>query len=234
MSRIGPYLLGPNNTSENGIYTGDSRELAKLIPDESIDLCFTDPIYQNVDDYRWLAETAARVLKPDGALLVWSNGKWHYRHTRSIDDLGVLTYRWTFAVVNGDTNAPMDGKIISKTNRVIWFNRGLRRHMRDYLPDGYLSIGGRWDIPKSKHQWGKSNRFTARCVRTFSDEHSVIADFFTGGGTVPAVCKMLSRHCLAFEIDPATAELARERVRQTQPPLPGLVLETQAALELGG
>jgi len=30
---------------------------------------------------------------------------------------------------------------------------------------------------------------------------------------------MLGRNYIAFEIDPATADLARERVRNTQPPL---------------
>jgi len=30
---LGPYLLGPNDTAENGIYTGDSRELAPVLPD---------------------------------------------------------------------------------------------------------------------------------------------------------------------------------------------------------
>jgi DNA modification methylase len=47
-----------------------------------------------------------------------------------------------------------------------------------------------------------------------------VFDPFTGGGTVPAVCKMLNRQYLAFEINSKTAELARERVRITQPPLP--------------
>ena len=65
---LGPYLLGPNDVNQ-GIYTGDARELARAIPDESVDLIFTDPVYQNIDDYRWLAETAARVLKPDSACL---------------------------------------------------------------------------------------------------------------------------------------------------------------------
>jgi len=54
----------------NQIVTGDARVLAERIPDESIDLIFTDPVYQNIDDYRWLAETAARVLKLDRACLV--------------------------------------------------------------------------------------------------------------------------------------------------------------------
>jgi len=49
----------------NQIVTGDARELAKAIPDESIDLVFTDPVYDRIDDYRWLAETAARVLEPE-------------------------------------------------------------------------------------------------------------------------------------------------------------------------
>ena len=59
--QLGPYRLGPNDTPENGIYCGDARELAQAIPDESVYLVFTDPVYNRVDDYRWLAETGARV-----------------------------------------------------------------------------------------------------------------------------------------------------------------------------
>lgn len=59
VDQLGPYLLGPNDTPENGIYTGDARELAKAIPDESVDLIFTDPVYDRIEDYRWLAETGA-------------------------------------------------------------------------------------------------------------------------------------------------------------------------------
>ena len=48
---------------------------------------------------------------------------------------------------------------------------------------------------------------------------AVVYDPFTGGGTVPAVCKMLGRNYVASEIDPDTAERARQRVPLTQPPL---------------
>ena len=53
---IGPYEL-------DRIITGDARELAKAIPDESVDLIFTDPPYPRefLPLYGWLAETAARV-----------------------------------------------------------------------------------------------------------------------------------------------------------------------------
>jgi len=71
----------------------------------------------------------------------------------------------------------------------------------------------------SHHDWGKPEAVISKWVDAFTDSGGVVYDPFTGGGTVPAVCKMLGRHYIASEIDPATAELARGRVRNTQPPL---------------
>ena len=62
-AKLGPYDL-------NTIITGDARQLAEAVPDESVDLIFTDPVYDRIDDYRWLAETAARVLRADCVLLI--------------------------------------------------------------------------------------------------------------------------------------------------------------------
>lgn len=62
----------------------------------------------------------------------------------------------------------------------------------------------------------------------FCPPAGVVLDPFTGGGTVPAVCKMLGRKYLAFEIMPEVAELARERVRNAQPPL--FTLEPEQAI----
>ena len=62
--KLGPFLLGYNDINQ-GIYIGDAKPLCEDIPDESIDLIFTDPIYQNMDDYAWLAEMASRKLKPN-------------------------------------------------------------------------------------------------------------------------------------------------------------------------
>ena len=56
-------------------------------------------------------------------------------------------------------------------------------------------------------------------IDRLTETENVVWDPFTGGGVVPAVCKQLGRRYLAFEIDPKTADMARERVRNTQPPL---------------
>ena len=68
-------------------------------------------------------------------------------------------------------------------------------------------------------------------IDALTDDQSIVFDPFTGGGTVPAVCKMLGRNYIAFEIDPDTAERARQRVANTQPPLFVLQPE-QAEMEL--
>ena len=79
------------------------------------------------------------------------------------------------------------------------------------------------------HIWSKNPSATISWLQQI---HFLMCfDPFTGGGTVPAVCKMLGRNYLAFEIDPDTAELARQRVEMTQPPL--FVMQPQQ-LELLG
>jgi DNA modification methylase len=214
--RLGCYLLGPNDTPENGIYTGDARELALAIPDESVDLIFTDPVYQNIDDYRWLAETAVRVLKEDRACLVWC-GIGHL-----LDQSAVLarylSYRWQFAVMQMDgPTCPSKRffyKGFNKWHTCLWFEKGKGdpdRHIVDFV----ISKKDR----SSNHKWRKGQGSYYHWIDRFIKNNDIVLDPFTGGGTVPAVCKMLGRKYLAFEIDPATAETARQRVRDTQPPL---------------
>ena len=215
---LGPFLLGPNDTPENGIYTGDARELAKAIPDESVDLIFTDPVYQNIDDYRWLAKTAARVLRADRACLCFC-GIGYLPEAMNALKAGGLSYRWQLILYysNRVNRLHVDAGYSGYTT-CLWFQKGemKRRKGRDLLPcavfQNLTSTNGR-----SNHIWGKPQSFYEFWLPLFPN--TIVLDPFTGGGTVPAVCKMLGRRYLAFEIDPDVAETARQRVRQTQPPL---------------
>lgn len=218
---LGPYEL-------NSIITGDARELAKAIPDRSIDLIFTDPIYSERELYALLAQMARRVLKPSGVVLCWSNGKWHRTNANWLEE-GGLTYRWDFACVISTGPAPMNGKIISKTNRLIWLDVEQRSSITGYLADGYASVS--WSALYGEWAWTKNPKFSSQAIDAFCGTDGVIFDPFCGEGTTPSVCKMLNRQYLAFEINPDTAERARERVRNTQPPL--FVMQAkQAKLEL--
>ena len=82
---------------KDSIVTGDARELARAIPDESVDLIFTDPVYDRIEDYRWLAETAVRVLKPNSACLAFC-GIGYLPATHQAMLKGGLTYRWRLVI----------------------------------------------------------------------------------------------------------------------------------------
>lgn len=205
----------------NQIIVGDACELTKRIPDKSIDLILTDPIYDQQSLYDWLATVARRILRPHGVVLVWSNGHWHRQNTNWLEASG-LYYRWDFAVVSGDKNLPMDGHVMAGCNRVIWLDRGGDSKMIGYLRDGYQSIGvnalpGHERNSVRGWSWGKSLAFTRRAVLAFTDPGAIVFDPFAGEGTHPAVCKALGRHFIAFEIDPVIASRAHERVVLTQP-----------------
>ena len=211
--KLGPYLLGPNETPENGIYTGDAMELAESIPDESVDLIFTDPVYREIDHYRWLAKMAARVLKQDTACLAWYGGP----AIAAVQSAMADYLRWTWQLnytVPAKPNKLIGYNIFTWTTPCLWYRKG-KGFPKQRIPDTFISTAR----PATAFKWNKNPAVIRRWCAAFTDEAAIILDPFSGSGTLPAACKQLGRHCLAFEIDPVTAELARERVRNTQPPL---------------
>lgn len=227
MDRLGPYELGPGGENE-GIYTGDARILSKAIPDESVDLIFSDPIYQNIDDYQWLAKVGARVLKARGNLLVYVTQE-HLPHQINAM-MSYLRWGWLFGIQLFGRRAAMWRKKIQACGQLMaWLARSETFTHDDWVSD-FIGTNAR---QKNGHEWRKGLEETTHYLAGFTGIDGVVLDPFTGGGTVPTVCKMLNRRYLAFEIESDIAELARARVRMTRPPLPGLALEMQAVLGLG-
>ena len=209
----------------NQIVTGDARELAKRIPDESVDLIFTDPPYPKefLPLYGWLAETAARVLKPGGLCMAMC-GMWLPEVLNLMGQY--LDYHWTFCMeMRGYKSKVWPSRIMGVAWRpIVSFSKGA--YTGPFFPSDVMQSGGR---DKRFHHWGQCERSVAWALLRI--QPTIIFDPFTGGGTVPAVCKMLGRNYVAFEIDPDVAEDARERVQNTQPPL--FVLEPeQVEMEL--
>lgn len=232
------------------ITTGDARELAAAIPDGSVDLVFTDPVYQNVEDYTWLAKTALRVLKPKGLLLSWCSKPKLGRCQLAMEDAG-LDYVYT-----------LDYTVQAKTYRMRWYNLfcwttpclwmqrpGEASRPRRWIPDTYIdsivlddetvevrqilgdtfiSTGG----PNGSYVWNKNLGVLSAWLDAFCPPGGTVYDPFTGSGSVPLVAKMLGRHYYASEIKPDVAAEARERVDQAPMPLPGFVVEQQAELVL--
>ena len=111
----------------DNIHLGDAKELGKEIQDQSVDLIFTDPPYSKeyLYLYEWLAEFAARVLKPDGFLLTYSGIYWKNLVIKSLDK--ELEYFYDYVEYN-HKNSPIlwPRKTISRYKSILCYRPEVR------------------------------------------------------------------------------------------------------------
>lgn len=195
------------------ILTGDARELIELIPDESVDLYFTDPVYSQIEDYEWLSKQAARVLRPDSACLAWYGGP--HLDTVIATMRQHLTWVWPLKyTVIAKSYRLIAYNIFTWTTICLWFRKGKGfPHRR--IPDTFVSTAA----PTGSHKWNKNEGVIRKWIDAFTVEGDVVLDPFMGGGTTAVVARQLNRHYVGFEINAETAALARTRVANAQPSL---------------
>lgn len=212
METLGPYLL-------DSIVLGDARDLAPAIPDGSVDLIFTDPSYRQEDLhlYGWLAEMAARVLKPGGFCLAMAGGL-HLNEVFKLMDEH-LTFFWLYEIEmtgqrlgivwpHGNNRV----RIVAQVRPVAAYSKGPSLSRISTL--GLVKGSGR---DKKYHAWGQDEASTRYFVDCFSDVGDVVLDPFSGGGTTAAMCATLKRRFLAFDKDPEAVKQSQERIATVQP-----------------
>lgn len=204
------------------IHVGDARELSpKLVPDESVDLIFTDPPYprEYLPLYEWLAEEAARVLKPGGWLLAMCGGLYINQIFRMMDEHLMFYWKYEIELAGKGATWPTAGRkripIVTQTKPLLAYSRGLDTSPR--TPTLGLFRGTGED--KRYHAWGQDAASTRYYVDCFSRPDDLVYDPFCGGGTTPYVCEQLGRRWVAIEIDPVAATVATARLQDVQMPL---------------
>lgn len=210
----------------NAILTGDCRELIEAIPDGSIDLVFTDPPYlrEYLPLYGWLAQAAVRVLKPGGFCLAMCGGVYLNEIFRMMD--AHLTFFWKYEMVLGGRGCVWRRKngtaqtIITGSKPILAYSKGESVPRTSTI--GLFTGTGE---DKRYHAWGQDEASTRYYIDCFSDRGDVVLDPFCGGGTTPAMCKVLGRDYIAFEVDAKVAEAARVRVREQPMPFPEALSE---------
>jgi hypothetical protein len=217
------------NEYRNQIVTGDARVLASRLPDESVDMVFTDPPYlkEFIPLYGWLAQEAARVLKPGGYLFAYGAGEHQPEYLRLMQVPG-LDYFWVFALLHhGGYPRLWNKRLMSGYKPVFVFTKGKPNTVRWQATVGAVSADKRF------HEWGQGDGFPIKTIELLTRPGDVIWEPFCGGGQVPSACVKTGRDYVAFELDPEAAAVARERVRLTPPPLFALETpEPQTVLEL--
>lgn len=199
----------------DAIVTGDARELASELPDESVDLIFTDPPYprEYLHLYHWLGKIGARVLVPGGYLFAYGAVDHLPLELHLLGAYG-LDYFWVDVLLhNGACPRMWAKRLMSGYKPIMVFTKGHPAR----LPWRITVYSDRME--KNFHPWQQGRWYPMKMIEMLTDAGDVILDPFCGGGTIPVVCETLGRHYIAFEIDPDTAARARERVANVQPPL---------------
>ena len=197
------------------IYSGDSREIGKMLEDDSIDLIFTDPSYPHefLPLYSWLSEIAARVLKPGKFCIAYSGKTALPEVMRRLSEK--LDYYWLLTIFQPGSNASLwKWHLWSNHRPMFMFSNGAPSDHR-WFHDA-IKGGGR---SKKYHAWGQSQLEAEYYIVSLTNPGDIVYDPFVGGGTTAAACKATGRKFVGSEIDHSMAQIARDRVDQQQRPL---------------
>ena len=226
---IGPFLPGPNDTPDNGIYTGDALALIEDIPDDSVHLALADlpwgidyPYASGYQDdpntYLQLLIPAIsqinRVLKPGHFAFVYQatarlRETWQYFPTES----RIFAACKTFVQIN---RLPVEYAFDAI---VFWQKPGkfpLRGMNKDWhaSPTHLTTRGNRHTGPKGAAPVPPRPLPTVtHIVQHMTAPGDLVLDPFIGTGTTAIAARDTGRQWLGFEIMPETADLARQCVR---------------------
>lgn len=231
MGKLGPYEL-------NQIYTGDAIDLAEAIPNQSIDIVFTSPPYNVGLDYgtykddipedqfwefqsNWLRD--AYRISSEGArlyLVVGDNMLWRIR-----DIAQELGWRYHQLLAWCKPNLVSRGRISKDWNLLaewcLLFHKGKRTSMLSGMGTTFnwiVAASCQSNFRGNKHKVHPAQMALEVATKWLSRTPGrIVYEPFAGSGTTCQSAKLLGRSFLAFEIDPETAELARQRVAQMQP-----------------
>lgn len=191
-----------------GIHHGDFRELADQIPDNSVELVFTDPPYdgESAALFEDAARVAARILKPGGSLIAYSGQKYLPQVYAGMGKH--LTYWWTLACVHQGGNQLLQRLgVRCGWKPLVWYVKGGRGDVQNVIVD---TISG--DREKFAHEWQQSQAEAEHLIRELCSPDGLVVDFFLGGGTTAAACAAVGRRFIGFEINAASIEKAAKRL----------------------
>jgi len=205
----------------NHIFTGDCRDILRNLPDESIDLVFTDPPYiaryrdrgartvKNDDRADWLEPAFAevfRVLKPDHFCVTFYG--WH--------KADVFMQAWRAAgfrpvghLVWIKSYASSSSFLERQHEQAYLLAKGNPAQPRTALPDVL-----RWYYTGNKlHPTQKPVPSLKPVIEAFTNPGDVVLDPFCGSGSTLLAAKLLGRQYIGIELDDETSHAAKRRMR---------------------
>jgi hypothetical protein len=197
------------------VRVGDFRKILVDLPDNSVDLIFTDPPYDkgSIPLYGGLAELAARVLVPGGSLVC-------YAGVHALPRLFPLMtthipFWWQMCLRLKAAFPRQHGwRVHVHYKPLLWFVKG--KYKGDYVVD---VIESTW-LEKNWHDWQQSEAEAAHCIAKLTPKDGLVLDPMCGSGTTLLAAKRLGRRYLGVELNRDQAKVATARLRQNQADTP--------------
>jgi site-specific DNA-methyltransferase (adenine-specific) len=188
---------------------GDFREIGDKIPDNSIDLIFTDPPYlkKYIPVYGDLGKFAYRKLKDGGSLVCYVG---HYNLKDYLDLLGeYLTYWWIFCLKLDKVGFPMNNRrVVPRFKPLLWYIKG-KQYKGKYI---YDHIDSKFE-GKQLHKWQQSTVEANHIISRMTEEGDTVCDPFLGSGSTGVAALELHRNFIGIEQSEETYNIARDRLQ---------------------
>lgn len=193
------------------ILAGDFRVVGAAIPNNSVDMIFTDPPYDANSKglYVDLAKFANRVLTEGGSLLAYVG---HYALADLLPKMEAegLRYWWLLVVKHSANYTSLAGKKVYVCYKpIVWFVKG-GYGAQEFVFDLVDS-----DKPdKDMHDWAQSEREAAYYIERMTAPGQLVVDPFCGSGTTLTAALGLKRNFIGIEADAGRRGVAISNLRR--------------------
>jgi DNA modification methylase len=185
------------------LYCGDFRVVCrKQVPDNSINLIFTDPPYsrQHLQLYQPLGIEAFRMLKEGGSLVMYAP---QYALPEIFDNMenSGLIYWWPITVKHTGPFARIYSKKVIVTNKpLLRFTKGAKPKILGFVEDSVESKPPN----KSLHPWTQSTVEAEHVISKLTIPNDVVLDCTMAVGTTAIAALKLKRKFVGIEQDADT------------------------------
>ena len=195
----------------DAIRLGDFYELSAEIKDDTVDLIFTDPPYddESLKLFDRMGEVAARILKP-GASLVTYLGHMQILEAGRLLSKHIRFWHPLCCMHAGPFARMTEYGVIESFKPMLWFVKGTRSDKHTFITS---AISGARE--KDHHEWQQAESEAAYFIENLSPKGGLVVDFFAGGGTTIVAAMALGRLVIGYEIEKRHWIKANDRIRKS-------------------
>lgn len=247
---------------ECDIYFGDCIEVmqkwVEQYPEGCFDLIFADPPYNLDKDYdnysdteigddyiqwcdQWL-ELSAKLLKPNGSLLVLNLPKWSINHAITLNKVLYLQ-NW----IVWDALSTPKGKIMPAHYSLLYYTKSkdqftfnseyteidspeyclrascIKKRKKNSI-NNKVKLNDIWsDIHRIKHKKDRDDhpcqlpdKLMERIILMFSNKDDYVFDPFSGAGTTPVIANKLKRKYAAIDLSQEYVKIAKRKIQEIE------------------